>query len=326
MCRTLGYQTSSLTLNYLQNYLTSCSPAAPGGLVQPGLKSLFFCVCSAVAPQPVEQFVLLTAVWTQPQQPESSVRAPLFQSESREGGVTPGASPTLPSHSCSTSRAVKCLCPDPSRCHMWDWCVVLLWSGRFVFTRVGSISSSDMAQKEVLCEITALSFVPIREWIPSILSLYFKAKQLNLLVDGRIQISLLKPGIKHSLCTRMVKIFIFHYFGFPLLVLSPPGSLLNRHRVPGFPTTEPLMCISLAWPTVSDKRWRTKVCSGSGVGSHPACSRWGFALIPIKDCPEVIQTHFWTVGVIKLLTCLCAYKQFIDDGVLNRTRRTSGRL
>ena len=152
----------------------------------------------------------------------------------------------------------------------------------------------------------SLSYLSESEFSPSLVCIS-RQNSWSFWVDGRIQISLLKPGIKCSLCTRMEKIIIFNYFGFPLLVLNPSGCLLNRPRVLGFPTMEQLMSILLAWLTVSGKLWRTKVCLDFGVDSHPVCSRWGFAFIPIKDYPEVIKTHFWTVGVIKLMRCLCTY-------------------
>lgn len=72
--------------------------------------------------------------------------------------------------------------------------------------------------------------------------------------------NVLKPAIKcylyqngSYLPTSVEKIIIFNYLGFLLIVINLPGCLLNRRRALGFPTTERLMSISLAWLTVSGK-------------------------------------------------------------------------
>lgn len=123
---------------------TNCSPAALGGPEQPVLKSpsFHFC-CAAAAAQPVVWFMLLTAVQTQPQQPETSQ---LLWSELQEGSVA-STFPLIVFH------CQECEIPGPE--HLaWGWWEMWLWFGWSVLRKVGFIASSGMAQKEVLCEIT----------------------------------------------------------------------------------------------------------------------------------------------------------------------------
>lgn len=145
---------------------TNCSPTALVGLVQPGLKSLFFCSCGAAATQPAvrEYFLLQCGHGLNSQSQDSAFFS--FEQSYRKAVWRLGQVPSFPpvgaplpvlwKTSPQTWAAGRCgadgLCGSGSGglfSQGWHLLLVLMqqWRKRCV-------------------KLFLFSFVPIREWIP----------------------------------------------------------------------------------------------------------------------------------------------------------------
>lgn len=180
--------------------------------------SVLLCFCCALATQPVVAFALLTAVWMQPQQPESSQCTLLFDQNYRTAVWHLGPAPTIPL--LGAALPVMWNTSPPTRAAGRHGADALCSSGSDglssqgwdLFLVVTSHKSKCCVKLLHYCSLS-LSHLSESEF-PSFLVCISRQNSWFFWVDGRIQISLLKPGIKCSLCTRMEKIIIFNYFGF----------------------------------------------------------------------------------------------------------------